>query len=74
MTEGRFAPAEYVAAHRKMRSDESPKMAMPSSAKPKIKIPWRGKREDKRPPAILPRPKPSMKALTTTATDSAFTP
>src|SRR5438552_16292691 len=55
-----------------MCSEASPKRAIPSSASPKNKMPWRGNRAEAQPPARLPRPRPSMKALTTMATDSAF--
>src|SRR5580693_3189304 len=68
------APAEIEEVRWKIWRENRPKTAIPSSPIPKKMMDCFGNREESQPPNRPPSPRPNMKALTTAATDSAFTP
>ena len=71
---GKLDPAVLKDTQWKICSEQNPNNATPSSAAPNNAIVRPGNLADTHPPTRLPSPNPSMNALTTTATDSAFTP
>ena len=71
---GKLSPIVKSPTLSKMASDKTPKMPVNSSmaaSKGKGGIP---RRFDNQPPARLPNPRPSMKAVTTIVTNSILTP
>ena len=68
------APAVKSAAQWKVFKENIPYDAISNSTRPKTWSSGRRRARDSAPPTRLPRPSPSMKAVTTMVTDSMFTP
>src|SRR5262249_52183013 len=67
-------PAVNVATQRNNGSETAPYAALPTSTAPNTSKSGTNGLFERPPPARLPTPSPSMKALTTTVTDSMLTP